>query len=525
MNFRVNRRIIAFASVLSAALGLVAPTGHTQSKVYLDHVVGLVPNDSGKIDCSEGRVEFYVGFENQSGGWIVSTDLGFRLYSPDGASIDASSSIWNPAVSWTNLYWDLGLYKQYFPGTSADTVGFRSYVSILPGFPTGKSEIGYIMTTTIDCSDSLLTVCLDTTYYRPPHYWNWSTTVGPVLPAWAGAQCWEIGRFPNEPPTFSNCDLTLSFDHCDSARWTFSADDPEFDPITYRLLTGPGVLDSTTGIWQFAPTLAEVGNTDTLAVLACDPYHCGDTCSIYVGYTNAAPSFTSGCDLVDTLLTVDTARHQISVDSLDCDSAGISLITGSIPTGVLINIDATGLIQFNSSTSTDTTFNFTVVVSDGLAADSCDIQFVVLKMYDRDGDGIADDVDNCPDDYNPDQADDDGDGEGDVCDPDSSSTSVAGTGTDALPTEYALYQNYPNPFNSSTIIRYAVPRTSHIEISIVNLLGQEVAQLASTVQARGFHEMIWNGRNNEGIYVPSGIYFCRLKTDNGSGSIKLLLLK
>jgi hypothetical protein len=88
------------------------------------------------------------------------------------------------------------------------------------------------------------------------------------------------------------------------------------------------------------------------------------------------------------------------------------------------------------------------------------------------------------------------------------------------PSEFILSQNYPNPFNASTTIRYSLFETGPVNISIYNLLGQEVAILYEGMQDAGQHIVTWDARD-----LPSGVYFARMKTENGSESIKMALLK
>jgi hypothetical protein len=90
-----------------------------------------------------------------------------------------------------------------------------------------------------------------------------------------------------------------------------------------------------------------------------------------------------------------------------------------------------------------------------------------------------------------------------------------------------LYQNYPNPFNPETNIRfYLSSETSGAELTIYNIRGQEVKNydLVSYKGGRE-HEVTWNGINNAGTKVSSGIYFCRLSSDQGSVSNKMVLIK
>ncbi len=94
-----------------------------------------------------------------------------------------------------------------------------------------------------------------------------------------------------------------------------------------------------------------------------------------------------------------------------------------------------------------------------------------------------------------------------------------------LPQEYFLSQNYPNPFNSGTTIKYGLPRSSHVKLSIVNLLGQEVTILVDEYKARGFYEVYWKGENYEERNVVSGVYIYKLEANEFVETKKLLIIK
>ena len=89
-----------------------------------------------------------------------------------------------------------------------------------------------------------------------------------------------------------------------------------------------------------------------------------------------------------------------------------------------------------------------------------------------------------------------------------------------LPEETSLLQNYPNPFNAQTVFTYLLAEPGYIEISVYNILGQKVATIADGEKPAGQHSLTWNAD-----LLPSGIYFARLKTEQDSRTIKLLLLK
>lgn len=104
--------------------------------------------------------------------------------------------------------------------------------------------------------------------------------------------------------------------------------------------------------------------------------------------------------------------------------------------------------------------------------------------------------------------------------------SVALSGVvDVLPTKFALAQNYPNPFNPSTEIAFDLPKTAHVELSVFNILGQQVINLVSGEMPAGSHQVSWDGTDSDGESVASGIYFYRIAADDYSSSKKMMLLK
>ena len=89
--------------------------------------------------------------------------------------------------------------------------------------------------------------------------------------------------------------------------------------------------------------------------------------------------------------------------------------------------------------------------------------------------------------------------------------------------EYQLYQNYPNPFNPTTTIPYFLGKRSEVSLSIFNGLGQKVKTLVKAIQAPGDYKVIWDGTNNQGMQVSSGLYFYRLNVA-GESKIKSMTL-
>jgi hypothetical protein len=94
-----------------------------------------------------------------------------------------------------------------------------------------------------------------------------------------------------------------------------------------------------------------------------------------------------------------------------------------------------------------------------------------------------------------------------------------------VPYDYVLYQNYPNPFNPVTTIRYGIPQPGQVKLILYNILGQRVATLIDGVREAGYHHVMWDGRDHNGIFCSAGIYFYRLDAGEFHGSRKMVLLK
>ncbi len=96
---------------------------------------------------------------------------------------------------------------------------------------------------------------------------------------------------------------------------------------------------------------------------------------------------------------------------------------------------------------------------------------------------------------------------------------------DILPDEMRLIGAYPNPFNPQTTIHYQLPAAGHLKIEVYDVLGRRVRTLLNGMQAAGEQRITWNGRDDSGNILPSGLYIARLNYGKTFHSIKLMLLK
>lgn len=93
------------------------------------------------------------------------------------------------------------------------------------------------------------------------------------------------------------------------------------------------------------------------------------------------------------------------------------------------------------------------------------------------------------------------------------------------PTEFELLQNYPNPFNPTTTIQYNLPENTEVTIRIFNAAGQVIRTLSQGEQQPGVYKLDWDGKNDQGNWVASGIYYYQIQAADFKGTKKMLLVK
>lgn len=97
--------------------------------------------------------------------------------------------------------------------------------------------------------------------------------------------------------------------------------------------------------------------------------------------------------------------------------------------------------------------------------------------------------------------------------------------TAGIPKKFELGQNYPNPFNAATSIQFTLPQSSQVKLEVYNVLGQKVKTLVDERLSAGYKRVTWDGTNEAGNQVASGIYFYFLNTDKFTEAKKMVMLK
>lgn len=93
------------------------------------------------------------------------------------------------------------------------------------------------------------------------------------------------------------------------------------------------------------------------------------------------------------------------------------------------------------------------------------------------------------------------------------------------PRRFTLEQNYPNPFNATTTLPYSIDRAGAIALTLYDLRGREVYHMSRVHSGAGAYQIIWGGKDDRGLSLPSGLYIYRLQFHDQSQIRKLVLLK
>ena len=93
------------------------------------------------------------------------------------------------------------------------------------------------------------------------------------------------------------------------------------------------------------------------------------------------------------------------------------------------------------------------------------------------------------------------------------------------PQNFALFQNFPNPFNPSTTIEYHLPQRSQVQFTIYNILGEEIRTLLNETQTAGVKSVLWDGKDNLGRAVSSGVYIYQITAGDFTRARKMIFLR
>ncbi len=260
-------------------------------------------------------------------------------------------------------------------GIAADTFGLGA-VAMYGGMPIGYDEVVLTISTQVDCSQIGGTICLDSSWYPINNDWLW-VLPGSIMvyPYWDGPHCFEIFQQTNTPPEITNCPPEIIGSHCNMMVYDFDAFDPDSDPYWFEIISGPGTINPSSGVWTYQPTPGGVGSQEVV-VHACDAISgCGTECIVYITITNYAPIITN-CP-TDPLLAEPDVPMYYTFEATDpdyCVPLSFSIVNAiPYPVGSFFINPTNGEFEFiPDSADVGTDFYFTAEVSDGVDTDGCD---------------------------------------------------------------------------------------------------------------------------------------------------------
>jgi flagellar hook assembly protein FlgD len=375
----------------------------------------------------------------------------------------------------------------------------------------------------------------------------------------------------NRAPTMSSV-AAKTVAEKDTLRFTAGATDPDLpnDTLSFSLSGAPtgATINPSTGVFTWSPNFGVAGSYSfrikvTDLGLASD----STTVSVTVTHTNRPPSFVT--KMKDTTINQGSTLS-FSFSATDPDFGTViaySLLNG--PSGA--SISSSGVFSFTPPANPSRTYSIVAIASDGSLADTAKATVTVnrkpsivskapatltilsqnkstlfsVSTVNPDGGALTFQwkVNGVVDKSGPDStytksfADANGTSKSVVCVASNSvglkdSVTWSFTITDVernnggIPAEFALGQNYPNPFNPSTTIRFDLPKEAPVTLEIYNVLGVRVRSLlAGQVVSAGNHSMVWDGHDDNGISLPSGVYLYRISAADFQASRKMTMLK
>lgn len=382
----------------------------------------------------------------------------------------------------------------------------------------------------------------------------------------------------NRAPSFDGdgaaklADVTIKDN--ETLSFTYVAVDADGNTVTYNLLSveptfaGTATLASALGTLQFAPAFADAGKAFTVTVEATDGDMADTTSAVVTVNYSVEKGDVSGngsiaaddaseilkyvvglVTFTDKQLYAADVNNDGVVGALDAAWVLYYVVNGSWPTAKLSA--AAGIAEFGSMVSENGIISLPISLANTSGVLSAKVELDVngaleiegvasrlpegwimvskleegritlamaglkpladgsfatvnFKVQDKDAKAVVQGKANLNDEY---------------------SAQLNSVTVKEIPTEFELSQNYPNPFNPVTNIKFSLPENANVNLTIYNMLGQKVKTLLSGEQEAGFYTVRWDGTNELGSRVSSGIYIYRIEAGKYTSTMKMNLLK
>lgn len=290
----------------------------------------------------------------------------------------------------------------------------------------------------------------------------------------------------NVKPVFTKALRDTTINENQPLALTPVATDANGDVLVYSMtgLPSGATINSATGAVAWTPSYTQAG-TYTLTVKATDPAGLADSTKavITVKDVNRVPVLASRLpsQQIDSVTAGTTIYFSVNV--MDRDAQAIKY-TWKV-NGAVAKTGVDSITYSSNQWALASSYTVTCVFTDGIASDSTTWAFKGVKT----------------------------------------STGVEDLKS-GLPSDYSLGQNYPNPFNPSTNIKFGLPKAAPVTLEIYNVLGVKVRTLLNgAVMNASFHNVTWNGKDDNGATVTSGMYLYRITADKFVATMKMMLMK
>jgi len=295
-----------------------------------------------------------------------------------------------------------------------------------------------------------------------------------------------VGDVNRPPDLFDQPDTTIVENQY--LTFTLEAEDPDGDSIIFSSphLPQGATLDGETGVFEWTPNYGQSGNhiavfiaTDNGSPALADT----EWTRIIVADVNRPP------DLVDQADTTTAENQQLAFTLVadDPDEDSISFSSPDLPVGAVLDA-ITGLFEWTPTYAQAGLYTVTFIATDNGSPALADTEQTDISVTDVVG--------------------------------------VTGEYEEpALPLSRYLAQNFPNPFGAGTTIRYGLLAPAHVRVDIYDVRGALVRRLVDENIPAGHHRAAWDGRDDRGRRVGSGIYFCRLQAGEFRQTRRMIVLK
>jgi len=398
------KRLVLLAIVVFLGISLISSNQSAfgqNSAIYLSDIESGFGMSFDSVSTGR-KIVWTMAFRNNSGGKLDGHQNGFRIYSPSGAAwtapvIDTLDIFLTTGLGWHTRMEGGTFFEHFTSGSAADTVGIGGFAIFGPGFEDGFDAETFTITIPFPGIDSVYdggTICLDSSFYLI-NPWLWSVqNVGAVTPDWSGPHCYTIVYTGNNIPPIISCQASLNYDHCQLAQFQYTGSHQDTGvTFSFNQIDGPGSINSSTGLWSYQPSIADVGVGHVLTVVVEISNGTADTCQTSVTFTNVAPVLTSSCETVVSVKNTGSVAIVFEAQSGDCDP--YSFLIGSVVPSPMSNYSinpVSGVLSFNADTSdAGELFIFDIGVTDGKDTTYCqttiDVSCCKGKYGDTNGDG------------------------------------------------------------------------------------------------------------------------------------------